>query len=117
MIMVTVEQIRKWVEVDNLHAFYTCRPWVNLRLVVLRMDHYECQKCKARGKYTRATHVHHVNHVRDFPELALSITYIDENGVEHRQIISLCWRCHEEEHPDRVQDKQEEKEPLTPERW
>lgn len=111
----TVEQIRKCVEDDNLHAFYTCGPWRKIRKDVLKTDKKECQTCKARGKYARATIVHHVKHVRDFPELALSLIYTDEHGVEQRNLISVCKSCHEEEHPEGTQ--REEREPLTPERW
>lgn len=108
--------VRQCIADNNVHAFYTCWEWLRVRAEVLLADKYECQKCKARGKYKRATMVHHVKHLRDFPELALSKSYIDENGVEQRQLISLCNQCHEEEHPERKHSA-EKIEPLTPERW
>ena len=83
---------------------------------VLALDHYECQYCKAKGRYRRAKVVHHVNHLRDRPDLALSIWFRDAKGIRRRQLISTCWDCHEEQHPERLR-KKASKPPLTPERW
>ena len=99
---------------DNLHAFYTCWEWVCIRTDVLKDDKYECQKHKAKGKYKKATTVHHVKHVRQHPELALSKQYTDEHGNKPRQLISLCRDCHEEEHPERALKF---KQQLNEERW
>ena len=49
---------------ENIHRFYTWGKWKALREQVLKLDKYECQLCKKRGKYTKATTVHHVNYVR-----------------------------------------------------
>lgn len=77
------------------------------------MDRYECQMCKKRGKYTRATMVHHVNYVKMHPELALSVYYTWQ-GVQRRNLLSLCHDCHEEIHGYRKKNKAS---PLTEERW
>lgn len=104
------------VQSGDVHAFYVSPPWEHKRLDVLELDRYECQRCRAKGRYRRATMVHHVNHLRDRPDLALSIWYTDKDGKKHRQLISLCAECHELEHPERLKRK-EHKPPLTPERW
>lgn len=67
----------------------------------------------------RAEIVHHVRHLEDAPELALSDTYIDDNGMEQRQLISVCRVCHETRcHPDRMHNGASTRdENLAPERW
>ena len=96
------------------NPFYDKPEWRKLRKEVLSADKYECQECKRKGKYKRATHVHHVNHLDKHPELALEKHYKDDNGSVKRNLISLCRDCHEEVHGYRLKDKPE---PLTPERW
>lgn len=107
-------KLREKIETDNVDSFYHWKDWEQLRQEVLRMDHYECQICKAKGKYRRADIVHHVKHLKDRPDLALSVW----DGKE-RQLVSVCKRCHEDLHPERtVQYRYEKKEkPLTEERW
>ena len=75
------------------------------------MDHNECQICKAKGRYSKATTVHHVKHLREHPELALTIF-----DGKNRQLISVCDACHNRLHPEKWV-KHEHKEPLTEERW
>ena len=98
---------------EDIHKFYTWARWKSLREKVLDMDKHECQICKSRGKYTKATTVHHVNYVKRHPELALDI-YYTYKGKTKRNLISLCHDCHEEVHGYR---KPKEKRPLTEERW
>lgn len=87
-----------------------------MREKVLRLDRYECQMCKARKKFKRATTVHHVNHMKKHPELALEIYYTDvATGEQKRNLISLCHGCHAEVHGHRVKPK--EVQQLTQERW
>lgn len=99
---------------QETNPFYLSPAWRRLRRRVLAADKYECQDCKARGRYTRANTVHHVMHLDEHPELALSETYQDETGAEHRQLVSLCHDCHEQQHEYRAEPKPP---PLTPERW
>ena len=112
------KQIKNWVAgliaSGNVHKFYTSPPWEHLRIEILRDDKYECQHCKARGYYAKANTVHHVMHLRDYPELALSRYYKDNQGKEQRQLVSLCFECHEKEHEI---ERGKATEPLTPERW
>jgi len=89
--------------------FYLTRTWRHLRAEVLASDHYECQQCKARGYYKRATHVHHVLHYDKHPQYGL-VKIV--NGK--RNLISLCFECHTDIHKYGTNAK---KEPLTEEQW
>lgn len=101
---------------NNTHDFYIRPAWRALRKEVLAEQRHECQECKARGFYKRANHVHHVNHVRKHPELALSKWYMDDNGLLRRNLIAVCKECHETVcHPERL--RWNKKEQLTEERW
>lgn len=97
---------------NGMHAFYTWGPWKAVRREVLRLDKRECQHCKAKGKYTKASTVHHVNHVKNNPEMALSIWYRDQKGTIKRNLISICHDCHEAAHGYR---KKKEKKIFTDE--
>lgn len=99
---------------NDIHTFYTSGKWKQLRAQVLAMDRYECQLCKSRGRYAKATTVHHVNYVKQHPELALEIWY-EWRGKRKRNLISLCHDCHEEVHGYRKKDL--DKPLLTEERW
>jgi len=74
-------------------SFYKSRQWVNKREKILRRDEYLCRECRRYGKTTPATTVHHVNPLKDNPELALA----------GWNLISLCSRCHDAMH-DRTTD-------------
>jgi len=106
---------------NNLLPFYKQTAWKKKRQEVLALAHNECRHCKARGQHTRARYVHHVNHVKDRPELALSVWYTDDAGKgaddecrQSRNLISLCHACHERAHEHRVK---EVKPAPWPERW
>lgn len=107
-----IDYVRKCIDDNCLIRFYTWSKWLKLRAQVLKEDKYECQTCRDRGRYTRATHVHHVNHVRKHPAFAL-VKVLPNGG---RQLISVCQACHELEHPERMR-KAEPKRPVTEERW
>lgn len=108
-----LNKLNTLIENGNADAFYSWKPWKHLRETVMKLDNYECQMCKAKGKYKRAEIVHHVKHVRDRPDLALSIW-----DGEERQLVSVCKWCHEEEHPERmIQYQYKQKETLAEERW
>ena len=72
-------------------AFYHTKEWRAKRKEILDRDHSQCQRCRARGRYTMAVTVHHIKHLKDAPELALS----DSN------LQSLCEACHNEVHPEK----------------
>ena len=94
-------------------AFYGWPEWLALREDVLKLDRYECQRCRqGKHRFRRAKIVHHVKHLRDRPDLALSIW----DGGE-RQLISVCKSCHEELHPESQRQFKRIRAPLTAERW
>lgn len=99
------------------HAFYIWGRWLQVRKEVLALDHYECQLCRAKyQRYRRADTVHHINHLKARPDLALEI-WVDDpvTHTKKRNLVSLCHDCHEEVHDFRI--KKPEEEPLTEERW
>lgn len=99
--------IRQLIAEDKLYIFYKSRAWVELRNEVLRENHYECAHCSRHGRYTRAVMVHHVNEVRKRPDMALTKIYIDGEGREQKNLVPLCFACHEAEH-DRFENKRAE---------
>lgn len=113
----TEEQCGKWISKliaeDRLDKFYNSPQWRKLRKEVIAENKNECQDCKARGYYTKANTVHHEQHVRNHPRLALSKTYIFR-GKEYINLVPLCHDCHERRHEYRQKEK---KKPLTEERW
>lgn len=110
-----IAYVRDCISTD-VHLFYTWQKWLNKRAEILAADKYECQMCKHKyHRYRRATTVHHVNHLKAWPELALEAWYHDPATHEDRRnLISLCHDCHEEVHGYRKRDAGE---PLTEERW
>lgn len=103
---------------DEARQVYESKYWRRLRRVVLAMDKSECVICRDKHKrYRKATTVHHVNHLKNNPDKALDIYYIDDKGIKQRNLLSVCKRCHEVEcHPEWM-IKREWVEPLTVERW
>jgi len=97
------------IKAGNTRKFYKSTAWKKKRKQILERDNHECQKCKARGGYSRATTVHHIKHLTDRPDLALT----DSN------LVSLCSACHNEEHPEKLLKyiAGEQKEYITEERW
>ena len=107
------------------HRFYHSAAWQRERIRILKRDHYECQDCRHRitkanheGRQlhgwemylNRATCVHHIKELEDYPDLAL----------DHDNLISLCDRCHNERHgrtTNRFFTRAKKKKPITPEMW
>lgn len=102
--------------------FYDSKAWQTKRIEILKRDRFECQDCMARiqkavaeGKWlpekekkiARAEHVHHIQELKEHPELAL----------DNDNLISLCVRCHNIRH-GRVPHKFKRKKKLASrERW
>lgn len=108
-------QLQGMIQDGTSDLFYRWPEWEHTRAAVLEMDHHECQLCKARHRYRKAVIVHHVQHLRDRPDLALSIMNPDTG---ERQLISLCRACHELQHPERmVPVSAVRSDPVTRERW
>ena len=114
--MLTISDIKKIVASGDVSLFYRTYDWKRKRNEVMSIDKGECQHCKAKGKYTPAKLVHHVKHLKDSPEMALSIWRIDGMGNKVRQLVSLCEACHDAEHPERMR-QYKPKTQLTKERW
>lgn len=111
---INTDTIRQWIETGQEHRFYTSRTWIRKAARVRRADHGECVLCKARGRYSRGELVHHVQHLRDRPDLALEEIDPDTGA---RQLITLCKRCHEEMHPESMRQSTPAAPPITEERW
>lgn len=92
------QYINNLIKDDKLYKFYKCDEWIKLRQHILYTNHYECYRCKERGKISKATLVHHVNHVRVKPQYALSKMYVDSDGEYKINLLPLCDACHEIEH-------------------
>lgn len=101
------------ISAGKTDLFYSWQIWQRTRVAVFALDNYECQYCKAAGKYSRAEIVHHVKHLRDRPDLALTVYDGDE-----RQLVSCCKKCHELQHPESLKSIQlSQKNFITTERW
>lgn len=96
------------------NVWYNSSDWGRVKEAVKRMDHCECLVCKAMGRHSPARLVHHVKHLRDRPDLALSI-YDPDTG--ERQLICVCKQCHELLHPESQRQYRPSKIPVTAERW
>lgn len=107
-----LQQLTRLIRDGREALFYTWPEWKSLRLNVLDLDHYECQLCKAKGRFHPARIVHHARHLRDRPDLALTV-WVDGE----RQLVSVCKRCHEEQHPESQRQFLPAYPPLTLERW
>lgn len=101
------------IQAGEEFKFYSWPEWRELRAEVLRLDKHECQRCRQlRHRYRPAKIVHHVKHLKDRPDLALSVY----DGVQ-RQLISVCKDCHEELHPESQRQFRTLAVPITEERW
>ena len=113
----TKKELKKWIEElireDKLYQFYKSKEWQQLKADVLAAAHNECVKCKAKGKISRATQVHHVQWVKRHPELALSRTYTYKGKI-YPNLLPLCHKCHDEEHERFGNEK---KKQFNEERW
>lgn len=111
----------KCINDKDVHRFYCSTKWQRIRDKVMRLDHYECQLCKSKyHRIRKASMVHHVHYLEDYPNLALEI--YDEEG--NRNLISLCNSCHNEVHPEKqikfkkiIEAKRKSIQNLNPERW
>ncbi len=104
-----LEWLKDLITKNELEKFYHCKEWLAVAEEVKRLDNYECQECKRKGKVTTASNknrkgnyiqmsVHHHKEVKKYPELALSIYYIDANGEEQRNLEYICESCHNKLH-------------------
>lgn len=109
-----LQQLQAMITAGTERKFYDWPEWEHVRSAVISMDHMECQLCRERHRYRRAVLVHHVKHLKDRPDLALSV-FDPDTGC--RQLLSLCRACHEEQHPERMRKSIPHPAPVTEERW
>ena len=88
-------------------AFYNSPTWRKKSKQVLRQWRNECQRCRARGKYTKASCVHHKEPLAESPGLAFN----DDN------LEPLCAGCHNEVHGKGAKRKPNENAFTNEERW
>lgn len=104
-----MDTITRWIiyliQKNNIKAFYNSALWLHKRSEALKRDNNECQKCKARGRFSPANCVHHKKHLKKHPELALELD----------NLVSLCNGCHDEEHPEKLFRRP--KPQLNEEKW
>ena len=120
----TEEWIRSLIQKDELWRFYKSKEWIALKNKILKENHYECAECRKHGVITRhddggrlLSTVHHVCHVRDHPELALSEWYKDySTGKLERNLIPVCKACHNKLHPEKTKRVNQDKF-VNDERW
>jgi 5-methylcytosine-specific restriction protein A len=104
---------------NRMDKFYQTKEWKDLRAMMLR-EHPLCETCLAKSpaEYSRAVIVHHVNEVRHRPDLALTIEYLDALGQPKRNLMSLCYDCHELAHHRAYKGRRgSRKEPINAERF
>lgn len=126
-----MKDLKKYIEDlisrDELWRFYKSREWITLRDKVLEENHNECAVCKERGIVTRydtdkngrrrlIKTVHHVRHVRDYPELALSRYYMDGDN-QRDNLIPVCKKCHNMLHPEKHKRSSGKPRFQNEERW
>lgn len=111
-----LKQLVALIAQGNEARFYDWPEWDARRSDAFRLDHGECYLCRTRRhRYRKAVLVHHVKHLKDRPDLALSLFDPDTGD---RQLVSLCRACHENEHPERRWRKiTVARVPLMTERW
>lgn len=79
------------------NKIYKNKKWKEVRELVLKLDHYQCQRCnhnmfssKEPKRLTKAVLVHHIYSAETFPQYRYSMFV---NGK--RNLVSLCNDCHE----------------------
>ena len=97
-----VQWLSKLIQSNQLVKFYKHLVWRELRATCLEEQHNECQMCKINGLYEEATVGHHIQYVREHPELALTKS----------NIMCLCKECHYQIHHSIKYKKQ-----LNEEKW
>ena len=94
----TVGEIAAMVVNNDTSAFYNSREWRKLSKKVIKDGNSECLYCRKKGKVSAAVLTHHFNELKYRPDLAYSLTYVDEKGITRPQLIPLCHDCHEMTH-------------------
>lgn len=96
---VTTTWIKNLIRNGDTSPFYNTKEWGELRERKRIIEHYECERCRKKGRYKQGKNVHHKKYLRQYPEFALDIDNLE----------CLCDECHYEEH--------HQQEQLNEERW
>ena len=64
--------------------FYTSTQWIRLRDLIISRAGYQCTLCKAHGRLTPATEVHH--------KIPIKVDW--SLRLDERNLVALCHRCH-----------------------
>ena len=112
-----LDRLQKLIASGEEWRFYSWNAWRDpkhgVRAKVIKLDHSQCYYCKKPLRPGEAI-VHHVQHLTDSPQLALSI--YGPNG--ERQLVTVCKDCHEAQHPEALkQYSGSGTPPVTVERW
>ena len=109
--------IKRLIAADKVEQFYYTEDWKELRQEVLDFFHNECQECLKLGRYTKADCVHHINEVRNRPDLALSMYYTDVQGNRQHNLVPLCNQCHNIAHPEKGFNNAKKEKFMNKELW
>lgn len=99
-------ELIKYINGNQLMKFYKSREWFAVREQARKRDNYECQLCKAAGKYHKVENVHHIKEVKTHPHLCLTLSNLQ----------SLCIKCHNKVH-ERMADEERKPKFMNEERW
>lgn len=113
----TTAEIAAMIVADNLAPFYNSRAWRRLSHDVILKNNNECYLCRKAGKVIPAEITHHVNELKQRPDLAYSREYIDKEGKVQKNLLPLCWHCHEKIHHRGLYAEPSKQKFSTPERW
>lgn len=102
-------RLEKPVTKKDKERFYNTKEWRTLAKEHKKSRHFECERCKSRGKLVKVDVTHHKKPIEDYPHLCL----------EWDNLESICYWCHEMEEHDKlgIVEKQKEREEKFPEFW
>ena len=72
--------------------FYSGKAWQDCRNEYMKCAHYLCEDCMARGIYTPAKEVHHIE------ELTPMNIHRPEVSLNFNNLVALCKECHKARH-------------------
>jgi 5-methylcytosine-specific restriction endonuclease McrA len=101
------KKLYNYIIQGDTDRFYWSPQWRNKRKYIVDRDNKECQRCKENGRVGKGETVHHVKHLTDRPDLAL----VDDN------LITLCYSCHNELHPEKWGEGIKKDKFMNEERW
>lgn len=76
-------------------AFYSSKAWQVCRNEYMKHAHHLCEDCMAKGIYTPAVYVHHIE------ELTPTNIHRPEIATGFDNLKAVCRACHDEAHDNR----------------